>query len=581
MTDFMFLAIPLSFIIGILIINKIREYDLYEKESWSNLLIATLIGGTISIVLTHFFYFLLMSVGVEKFDTVLGSFAYIGPAEEGAKLIAFIIVYRILKNEISEPCDGLVYMACVALGFSLIENYQYSIEDTSSSYLIFVRAMIATPGHIMFSVPMGLTYYLYKKGIGSYKYILLALLLAIVYHGLYDAFIFAGAAFIVLIFFIQFMYKQVRTVLIFTNLRSPYRKNFSDTVVEAGQNSFKNIECLKCHNREDKQLFRTGKAKFYKCPNCTAYVITRDDLFHLFYYFAPSVENRSSEYAPRYQNAQFSALYGCNYIDNTRRLGFFIPADIEPKIDEINQLTESDIESSWVIKTLFLNENKSLTDSEEVIDYKPTSLRKKIVLLTIGIMIFVAVLMVTATDWGNAYPDVTDKETYIEKHFSIEYPGNWVLRSDNSSHSRFDFRITIPKYGWTEIAIIHNDTAQYISIDSLRSRWDRGKNSILNFQKITQWGALKGVGYLMDLIHGESNNKALIFHYTDSLFKVEVQQVVYSKKYEINVPGLSLLENSLILNGKGIEGFIDPNFPKKYLDGDKKKDSVLIDMLSF
>ena len=54
-----------------------------------------------------------------------------------------------------EPTDSLIYMACVALGFSLIENYFYAVRNPSTTPLIAIRLIICTPMHIAFSIFLG------------------------------------------------------------------------------------------------------------------------------------------------------------------------------------------------------------------------------------------------------------------------------------------------------------------------------------------------------------------------------------------------------------------------------------------
>jgi RsiW-degrading membrane proteinase PrsW (M82 family) len=90
-----------------------------------------------------------------------------------------------------EVMDGIVYMAIVSLGFAGFENIMYSAGDIGTG---FIRAFTAVPGHAMWSGIMG--YYIGCAKIRKTNtaiYFLNGLAWGILYHGLYDFFLFSGS----------------------------------------------------------------------------------------------------------------------------------------------------------------------------------------------------------------------------------------------------------------------------------------------------------------------------------------------------------------------------------------------------
>ena len=85
----------------------------------------------------------------------------------------------------------MVYSAFVSLGFAAFENIQYVF--TYGIGVILVRALFAIPGHLGFSVFMGIFYGRAKRcevrgdRAGCRKNLLAAYLSAVFLHGFYDS----------------------------------------------------------------------------------------------------------------------------------------------------------------------------------------------------------------------------------------------------------------------------------------------------------------------------------------------------------------------------------------------------------
>src|SRR6266540_3121503 len=101
MMNFYNISIIISIVIGLLIILKIRSYDLYEKESIFPMLVAFVIGGITSIIFAVGIYKMLNSIGIDSksIGSIVGSFLIIGPVEEFSKLVGLIIALQFIKKQ--------------------------------------------------------------------------------------------------------------------------------------------------------------------------------------------------------------------------------------------------------------------------------------------------------------------------------------------------------------------------------------------------------------------------------------------------------------------------------------------------
>jgi RsiW-degrading membrane proteinase PrsW (M82 family) len=113
------------------------------------------------------------------------SFFLIAPIEESFKLLAvWLGIYR--RRDFREPVDGLVYSITAALGFATVENVVYMAIFGPS--VIWLRAALATPAHVMFSVMWG-----YSMGLARFRRnrelltILKGLTISVLLHGTYNS----------------------------------------------------------------------------------------------------------------------------------------------------------------------------------------------------------------------------------------------------------------------------------------------------------------------------------------------------------------------------------------------------------
>ncbi|SFC44468.1 Membrane proteinase PrsW, cleaves anti-sigma factor RsiW, M82 family [Bacillus sp. OV322] len=97
-----------------------------------------------------------------------------------------ILIYMIYPHvAFDEPYDGIVYGASVSLGFATMENILYLVGNGVEH--AFTRAILPVSSHALFGVIMG--YYIGKGKFAKSKkraYVLLALAIPFLLHGIYD-----------------------------------------------------------------------------------------------------------------------------------------------------------------------------------------------------------------------------------------------------------------------------------------------------------------------------------------------------------------------------------------------------------
>ncbi len=202
------------------IILYINIKDKYESEPKKLLFISFILGAVISIIITTILYsFFDIVVPLPNHYSVwqqfVKAFFVVGFSEELSKYI-IVRYYAQRQKEFNEPFDGIVYAVMVSMGFAATENIFYVLEGGYQVALL--RALTAVPAHATFGILMG--YYMGKAKFSNNKVMLniMGLLLAILFHGTYDFFLFIDfipgisiGAFISLIIGIILSRKAIKT----------------------------------------------------------------------------------------------------------------------------------------------------------------------------------------------------------------------------------------------------------------------------------------------------------------------------------------------------------------------------------
>ena len=194
----------LLIIITALIPALILGWWIYRKDSVRpeplRMLIQAFLYGVGSTFVTLVITQLLGIVGLFTFD--LGSFsgavstALFAAAlpEEMAKLLMLWLFLR--KNPYyDEYLDGIVYAACVGLGFAGTENILYLLQSDNWIGTGIIRGLTAVPAHFAIACAMG--YFYSKRHFGDRSRLTAVCVLAVpvLIHWIYDALAFSEGIF--------------------------------------------------------------------------------------------------------------------------------------------------------------------------------------------------------------------------------------------------------------------------------------------------------------------------------------------------------------------------------------------------
>ena len=342
------ILIALSFIFGLLTIRYIRRFDVHEKEPLGKMLAVAAWGGLVSIILSLFLYGILQITPDSLRTGFPYSFLYIGLVEEGAKLVALFLSWGFIRREMDEPTDGLVYMACVALGFSLIENYFYAAQTPISSPLIAIRLIICTPMHIAFSIFMGLGVYWATRCQAGWGALLWGYLFASVYHALYDIFVSWWFLLPGLYFIIKGAYRWMYKLLGYTAAQSPFRKSLAEFIhtyhaplIEAG------LECLDCGSTAPKPTYTLGKIQVQQCEACRAMVCTEKSLQQLIHHFGSTFGKLPKPHPINRHQRNLCTLVEANRIDRRKKVACFRLDDFNAVLEKMSRQVIDKAEHRW------------------------------------------------------------------------------------------------------------------------------------------------------------------------------------------------------------------------------------------
>lgn len=176
----------------IVVIVFIYFMDKHEKEPMRMLLTNFFLGAIVSIIITTLLYVIIdiplpLHNKTSVFEQFIKAFFVVGLCEEFSKYI-IVRYYAQPHKEFNEPFDGIIYAVMVSMGFAATENMMYVFQGGMETAVI--RAFSAIPAHATFAILMG--YFMGKAKFAKNRVIinLSGLLLAALFHGAYDFFLF-------------------------------------------------------------------------------------------------------------------------------------------------------------------------------------------------------------------------------------------------------------------------------------------------------------------------------------------------------------------------------------------------------
>jgi len=254
--------------------------DKYKKEPF-RLLFYCFIGGIISIIPPIIIENAVGFIGLDKSDnwiiTAIYAIGVVGFIEELSKFFVIrIIVYK--NAEFNEPFDGIVYAVLVSMGFAAVENVFYVFNSPTPEITALIRALTAVPAHAVFAILMGfyigMARFTFKRK--RIRYLLQGIIVAVLFHGLYDFFLFQKES-----IYLSIVALVVLSLAVFLSLRaikirqrmSPFKKQLSkhkklsDTLTKEEMTMkklriFKNIAKLRLEKKNAKKGNKPSQEEF-------------------------------------------------------------------------------------------------------------------------------------------------------------------------------------------------------------------------------------------------------------------------------------------------------------------------------
>lgn len=201
---------------AVFLMRYVYKQDRIEKEPpyllWS--LVGRGVLAALAAIVLELVAQAILDVTVDENDPryiYIMAFLVVAVVEEGTKLF---FLYRRTWNDpnFNYRFDGIVYAVFVSLGFAAFENVKYVFSYGLSVAL--PRALLAIPGHMGFSVFMGVFYGRARlradlgDKVGTVLNLLAGYLSAVVLHGFYDSCCMIGTsrATVVFLIFVAVMY---------------------------------------------------------------------------------------------------------------------------------------------------------------------------------------------------------------------------------------------------------------------------------------------------------------------------------------------------------------------------------------
>lgn len=124
-------------------------------------------------------------------DQIFKAFFIVALIEELTKFI-FARGFIFYHKDFDEPIDGIIYTVMIGMGFATVENILYIFYAEGGGTTGIIRMFTAIPAHAFFAILMGYFIGLAKYAPMGYSrlFSLLALIVAVLFHGLYDYFLF-------------------------------------------------------------------------------------------------------------------------------------------------------------------------------------------------------------------------------------------------------------------------------------------------------------------------------------------------------------------------------------------------------
>lgn len=200
----MLMSLAIAPVLILLFYGYVR--DKYEKEPYHMLISGVIFGMMITFPIMFAGNWVTLLLPTEASlleETFFIAFINSSLVEEVFKfLILYLLTWR--NPNLNEPFDGIVYAVFISLGFAGVENVLYVLSpDLGGFQTAMYRGIFSVPGHGLFGVLMG--YYYAKARFDHPRFLLPALCVPWLAHGVYNLLLIWDGEVQTVLFFTFFM----------------------------------------------------------------------------------------------------------------------------------------------------------------------------------------------------------------------------------------------------------------------------------------------------------------------------------------------------------------------------------------
>jgi protease PrsW len=135
----------------VLWLQFLRRLDIYHHDKQTTKMVSLgFVLGMLSVIPTMILY--ILHPMQENGEVILYMFLVVGPVEEVAKFLMFILMVFCFRS-IREPQDGIIQGASIGLGFAAIENIEYGMRYGVN--VTVVRSLLSSGGHMTYGALWG------------------------------------------------------------------------------------------------------------------------------------------------------------------------------------------------------------------------------------------------------------------------------------------------------------------------------------------------------------------------------------------------------------------------------------------
>lgn len=188
------ISVIVSFLLGAVWLNYLLKIESFEPEGRKITLLNFVAGCFTPLLLEPLVGLTPFIKDISQNNLFYYAMFRVAAIEELVKILPFIF-FLAFTNRVNESIDFIKYPAVAAVGFATIENVLYAMHYGAD--VLNIRGLLCISGHLIYSSMIGYSvWFSISFGFPIRVFIILGgFVSAVVFHGLYDYFLFSAASY--------------------------------------------------------------------------------------------------------------------------------------------------------------------------------------------------------------------------------------------------------------------------------------------------------------------------------------------------------------------------------------------------